>query len=68
MILEKENTRLSKLLSYILRHKPEEYGIALDENGYTNVDDLINKSNTQNENISFEILLSNRYNTTPFML
>jgi RNA:NAD 2'-phosphotransferase (TPT1/KptA family) len=32
MILEKENTRLSKLLSYILRHKPEAYQIVLDEN------------------------------------
>ena len=68
MILEKENTRLSKLLSYILRHKPEEYGIALDENGYTNVDELIYKLNAHNENISFEILLLNRYSATPFML
>lgn len=38
MILEKKTTHLSKLLSYILPHKPEEYGIVLDENGYTNVD------------------------------
>lgn len=56
MISEKETTRLSKLLSYILRHKPEEYGIVLDENGYTNVDELINKLNAHNENISLEIL------------
>jgi putative RNA 2'-phosphotransferase len=56
MLSEKENTRLSKLLSYILRHKPEEYGILLDENGYTNVDELLNKLNAYNENISFEIL------------
>jgi putative RNA 2'-phosphotransferase len=47
MVSEKENTHLSKLLSYILRHKPQEYGILLDENGYTNVDELINKLNTQ---------------------
>ncbi|MEO7045196.1 MAG: RNA 2'-phosphotransferase [Ferruginibacter sp.] len=53
---EKDTTRLSKLLSYILRHKPEEYGIVLDENGYTNVDELINKLNAHNENISLEIL------------
>ncbi|HRI19399.1 MAG TPA: RNA 2'-phosphotransferase [Panacibacter sp.] len=43
-------------LSYILRHKPGEYGIVLDENGYTDVDELINKLNAHNENISFEIL------------
>ncbi|QEC66891.1 RNA 2'-phosphotransferase [Panacibacter ginsenosidivorans] len=56
MLSEKENTKLSKLLSYILRHKPEEYGIELGENGYTNVDELITKLNAHNENISFEIL------------
>jgi len=51
MISEKENTKLSKLLSYILRHKPEEYEIVLDENGYTNVAELINKLNAHNETI-----------------
>jgi len=56
MIPEKQNIRLSKLLTYILRHKPEEYEIVLDENGYTNVDQLISKLNAHNENISFEIL------------
>ena len=68
MISEKENTKLSKLLSYILRHKPSAYGIILDENGYTNVAELINKLNAHNETINFQILLSNRYNTTPFTL
>jgi putative RNA 2'-phosphotransferase len=56
MLLEKQSLHLSKLLSYILRHKPEAYEIVLDENGYTNVDELINKLNAHNENISFEIL------------
>lgn len=56
MLQEKQTTYISKLLSYILRHKPEEYGIVLDENGYTNVNELINKLNAHNENISFEIL------------
>jgi putative RNA 2'-phosphotransferase len=56
MITEKQTTNLSKLLSYILRHRPEEYEIVLDENGYTNVDRLINKLNAHNENINFEIL------------
>ncbi len=31
----------SKFLSLILRHKPEEIGITLDEHGWANVDDLI---------------------------
>ena len=45
MFSAKQNTRLNKLLSYILRLKPEEYGIALDKNGYTNVSELITKLN-----------------------
>jgi putative RNA 2'-phosphotransferase len=68
MLSSNQNTHLSKLLSYILRHKPGEYEIVLDENGYTNVDELIYKLNAHNENISFEILLLNRYSATPFML
>lgn len=56
MLSRNQTTHLSKLLSYILRHKPEEYEIVLDENGYTNVDELINKLNVQNENIHVEIL------------
>lgn len=32
---------LSKFLSLVLRHKPEVVGIKLDENGWANVDDLI---------------------------
>ena len=54
MLSEKQNTHLSKLLSYILRHKPEEYGIVLNENGWTNVDELINKLNAHNVSINFE--------------
>ena len=34
-------TRISKFLSLILRHKPEEIGITLDEHGWANVKDLI---------------------------
>lgn len=56
MITRNQTTHLSKLLFYILRHKPSAYEIALDENGYTNVDELISKLNAHNENISFEIL------------
>ena len=31
----------SKFISLILRHKPEEIGITLDEHGWANADDLI---------------------------
>ena len=56
MLSGKQNTHLSKLLSYILRHKPSTYEIVLDENGYTNVDELIKRLNAQNKNINFGIL------------
>ena len=55
-MLPSDSIQFSKLLSYILRHKPEEYGIVLDENGYTNVNERRNKLTAHNENISFEIL------------
>ena len=32
---------ISKFISLILRHKPEEIGITLDEHGWANVDELI---------------------------
>ena len=31
----------SKFISLILRHKPEEIGITLDEHGWANADELI---------------------------
>lgn len=34
-------TETSKLLSLILRHKPQEIGISLDEHGWANVNELI---------------------------
>lgn len=35
------NTSTSKFLSLILRHKPEEIGLALDPNGWAVIDELI---------------------------
>lgn len=42
--MEKELTKVSKYLSFILRHKPEEIGLELDANGWGAVEDLINKT------------------------
>ncbi|MDH7499734.1 MAG: RNA 2'-phosphotransferase [candidate division NC10 bacterium] len=36
-----QRERLSKLLSYILRHRPDEYGLVLDPEGYVSVKELI---------------------------
>ncbi len=43
---EKEN-QLSKYVSYILRHSPEEIGIKLEEQGWTNVTEFIQKSQSK---------------------
>jgi len=41
---EKRKTKISKFLSLILRHKPEEIGLKLDENGWANIAELLGKS------------------------
>lgn len=42
---EKEEKRISKHLSLILRHKPESINISLDSNGWADVNELIDKLN-----------------------
>jgi putative RNA 2'-phosphotransferase len=40
---EQQRTKISKRLSYILRHAPDSVGLQLDENGWANVHDLMIK-------------------------
>lgn len=47
---------ISKFLSLVLRHKPEEIGLELDQNGWANVDELLMKINNKGISIDFEIL------------
>ncbi len=49
-------TRHSKLLSLILRHKPEIVGLQLDEYGWVNISDLIEALESNGHSISFELL------------
>jgi len=39
------STRTSKFLSLLLRHKPETIGLSLDEGGWADIDELIEKAN-----------------------
>ena len=57
MISEKENTKISKFLSLVLRHQPETIGIILDENGWTDVETLIEISN--NNGVYFDKIILN---------
>lgn len=52
----KQHTKLSKFLSLVLRHKPEEIGVKLDDNGWINVSELINKMNDYGKFIDLETL------------
>lgn len=47
--------KVSKLLSYVLRHKPEDIGIELDGNGWVNIDVLLDKMKPRVD-VSFEEL------------
>jgi putative RNA 2'-phosphotransferase len=49
-------TRLSKFLSLVLRHKPEEIGLTLDANGWADVADLIRLANQGGTRLSRELL------------
>jgi len=56
MLTEKEITRISKFLSLVLRHKPETIGLALDANGWADVNELIARSNKANVPLTHELL------------
>lgn len=41
---EKEIKGISKFLSFVLRHQPESIGLVLDEKGWADIDELMDKS------------------------
>jgi putative RNA 2'-phosphotransferase len=43
--MQQQLKHISKLMSLVLRHKPETIGLQLDENGWANVQELIQKIN-----------------------
>jgi putative RNA 2'-phosphotransferase len=45
--MEKQLKHISKLMSLVLRHRPETIGLQLDENGWAIVDELIEKINAK---------------------
>jgi putative RNA 2'-phosphotransferase len=54
--MEKNITRLSKFLSYVLRHAPEEIGLRLGEGGWVSTSELIAKARTHGQDLTPEIL------------
>lgn len=56
MLSEKENTKISKFLSLVLRHQPETISIQLDASGWVDVNDLLEKAKAHGMAISPDIL------------
>lgn len=53
--MEKNLKSMSKFLSLVLRHKPEEIGLMLDENGWANVNELLEKVNAKGATINMDL-------------
>lgn len=53
---DKEKNNISKFLSLVLRHKPEEIGLILDDEGWASVNELIEKINNTGLALAFEDL------------
>lgn len=49
-------TKVSKYISLILRHKPEEAGISLDKNGWAKIDELIKGVSRKYKDFNMDIL------------
>lgn len=52
MSSSKDLTTLSKFLSYVLRHHPEDIGLELDENGWVQITELIKKAQKHGKSLS----------------
>ena len=48
--------KISKFLSYVLRHRPDEIGLTLDPNGWALVSDLIDRSKSASVELTEEMI------------
>jgi putative RNA 2'-phosphotransferase len=53
---QKTLTKLSKFLSFVLRHKPESIGVVLDANGWIEIDQLVEGCQAHGKALSREIV------------
>jgi len=54
--MDKQIKHISKLMSLVLRHKPETIGLQLDENGWANVEELVQKINQHGIEVSIDLI------------
>ncbi|MDA8744891.1 RNA 2'-phosphotransferase [Rubripirellula amarantea] len=56
--MNKRLTRISKYLTYIMRHEPHSIGIKPDDEGYFVVTELVEKANASGKSVSVEQVLA----------
>lgn len=56
--MEQQLKHISKLMSLVLRHKPETIGLHLNENGWASVEELIQKINENGTTVNFDTINS----------
>lgn len=54
--MTKDLLKTSKFMSLVLRHKPEEIGLALDQQGWANIDELIEKAGRHGMALTRELI------------
>lgn len=55
--MNRKYTKLSKFLSYVLRHRPDVIGLELDNEGWASVDELINGAQKKGKRFNHEKLI-----------
>jgi putative RNA 2'-phosphotransferase len=54
--MSKLHTETSKFLSFILRHEPQSIGLALDSEGWADINDLISKASATSHQLNSELI------------
>ncbi len=52
--MNKRLTKISKFLSFILKHNPQSIGLQLNADGWLNINDLIKNANANGKSITLE--------------
>ena len=55
--MNQNNKHISKFLSYVLRHKPEEIDLTLDQNGWADLNELLAKMAGEFKGINIETIV-----------
>lgn len=52
--MNKRLTKISKYLTFVLRHEPQSIGMTPDENGFLNIGQLVQNANAAGKSITVE--------------